>query len=78
MLLAARVCRAGVSPGLALYVRTPTVTKTPQLSKGQIVRLFSDGRSPFTRTARRRATVTEQAMAPTGETGKPDVIVLCT
>ncbi|XP_067205756.1 growth hormone-inducible transmembrane protein-like [Linepithema humile] len=68
MLLAARICRAGISPGLASHVRTPTVTKTPQLSKGQIARLFSDGRGSYTRTAKRQATMRQQAMAPAGET----------
>lgn len=71
MLLAARICRAGVSPGLTSFVRTPIVSTTPQFSKGQIARLFvSDGRSSYTRTARKKATVTEQAMAPAGQTGK--------
>ncbi|XP_050455701.1 growth hormone-inducible transmembrane protein-like [Cataglyphis hispanica] len=69
MLLAARICRASVSPGLTSFVRTPVVSTTPRLSKGQIARLFvSDGRSSYTRTARRRTTVTEQAMEPAGET----------
>lgn len=69
MLLAARICRAGVSPGLTSFVRTPIVSTTPQFSKGQIARLFvSDGRSSYTRTARKKATVTEQAMAPAGQT----------
>lgn len=73
MLLAARICRAGVSPGLTSFVRNPVASTTPQFSKGQIARLFvSDGRSSYTRTARKRATATEQAMAPAGETGKPN------
>ncbi|XP_071573692.1 growth hormone-inducible transmembrane protein [Temnothorax nylanderi] len=68
-MLAARICRAGVSPGLASLVRAPNVPTTPQFSKGQVVRLFvNDGRNSYTRTARRRATVAEQAMAPAGET----------
>ncbi|XP_018368126.1 PREDICTED: uncharacterized protein LOC108764387 isoform X2 [Trachymyrmex cornetzi] len=67
-MLVAKICRAGVSPGLASLVRTPVVP-TPQFSKGQIARLFvNDGRSSYTRTARRRATVVEQATAPAGET----------
>ncbi|XP_011643810.1 growth hormone-inducible transmembrane protein-like [Pogonomyrmex barbatus] len=65
---AAKICRAGVSPGLVSLVRTPVIPTTP-FSKGQIVRLFAnDGRSSYARTARRRATVAEQAMAPAGET----------
>ncbi|XP_072750297.1 growth hormone-inducible transmembrane protein [Anoplolepis gracilipes] len=70
MLLAARICRAGVSPGLTAFVKTPVVpTISPQFSKGQIARLFvNDGRSSYTRSARRRVTATEQAMAPAGET----------
>lgn len=69
MLLAARICRAGVSPGLTSFVRNPVASTTPQFSKGQIARLFvNDGRSSYTRTARRRATAAEQAMAPAGET----------
>lgn len=76
MLLAARICRASVSPGLTSFVRTPVVSTTPRLSKGQIARLFvSDGRSSYTRTARRRTTVTEQAMEPAGETGKPNIFI---
>lgn len=71
-MLLARACRAGVtSPALASLVKTPVVPTRPQLSKTQIARLFvSDGRSSYTRTARRRATAAEQVMAPAGETGK--------
>lgn len=76
-MLAARICRAGVSPGLTSFVRRPVVSTTPQLSKGQIARLFvNDGRSSYTRTARRRATAAERAMAPAGETGKPNNFTL--
>ncbi|KAL0113015.1 hypothetical protein PUN28_012331 [Cardiocondyla obscurior] len=66
-MLATRLCR--VSPGLASLVRAPVVLTTPRLSKGQITRLFvNDGRGSYTRSARRRATVVEQAAAPAGET----------
>ena len=69
-MLVAKLCRAGVSPGLASLVRTPVVPITPQFSKGQIARLFvNDGRSAYTRTTKRRATVAEQATAPAGKTG---------
>ena len=74
-MLVAKICRAGVSPGLASLVRTPVVPTTPKFSKGQIARLFSDGRSSYTRTARRRATVVEQATAPAGETGKMNIFI---
>ncbi|XP_011863177.1 PREDICTED: growth hormone-inducible transmembrane protein-like [Vollenhovia emeryi] len=68
-MLTVRLCRAGVSPGLTSFVRSPVVPATPQLSKGQIARLFvNDGRSSYTRTARKRATVVERATAPAGET----------
>ncbi|XP_026824389.1 uncharacterized protein LOC105277234 [Ooceraea biroi] len=67
-MLLARACRVGASPALASLVKTPVVPRTPQLSKGQVTRLFSDGRTSYTRTARRRVTATEQAMAPAGET----------
>lgn len=69
-MLLARVCRFGISPALVSFVRSPVVS-TPQLPKSQIARLFvNDGRSSYTRTARRRATAAEQAMAPAGETGE--------
>lgn len=74
MMLVARVCRTDVStisPGLVSFVRTPIVPTTPRFSKGQIARLFvNDGRSSYTRSARRRLTVVEQASAPAGKTGK--------
>lgn len=77
-MLLAKACRAGVtSPALTLFVKTPNVSTKLQLSKGQIARLFvSDGRSSYTRTARRRATTAEQAMAPAGETGELEIFSL--
>lgn len=67
-MMLARVCRVGVSPALTSLLKTPIAPK-PLIPRIQASRLFaSDGRSAFTRTARRRTTVTEQAMAPAGET----------
>ncbi|XP_043261224.1 growth hormone-inducible transmembrane protein-like [Colletes gigas] len=67
-MLLARVCRAGASPALASLLKTP-VTSKPFIPRIQSSRLFaSGGRNAFTRTARRSATVSEQAMAPAGET----------
>lgn len=64
----ARVCRAGISPQVGHFLKSPVIPKNPKV---QVVRLLaSDGRSTFTRTARRRTGVVEEAMAPAGETGK--------
>ncbi|OXU28818.1 hypothetical protein TSAR_011192 [Trichomalopsis sarcophagae] len=66
-MMLARVCRGSLVPQTALF-KAPVVTK-PQLSKIQVVRLYaSDGRSAFTRTARRGATISEKVIAPAGET----------
>lgn len=74
-MLAARICRTGASPGLASFVRTPIIPMTSRFSKGQIARFVSEGRSSYTRTARRRPTVAERAAAPAGETGKSNIFI---
>lgn len=68
-MLLTRVCRSTLVPQTRHLFKLPSVTK-PQLTKIQNVRLFSnEGRSTFTRSAKRRApSVTESAMAPAGET----------
>ncbi|XP_076244729.1 growth hormone-inducible transmembrane protein [Calliopsis andreniformis] len=67
-MMLARVCRAGASPALTSFLKTPVASK-PFIPRIQSSRLFANsGRGTFTRTARRSATVTEQAMAPAGET----------
>lgn len=67
-MMLARVCRGTLVPQTQTLFKLPSVSK-PQLSKIQVVRLYaSDGRSTFTRAARRRTTITEQAAAPAGET----------
>lgn len=69
-MMLARVCRAGASPALASFLKAPIAPKAV-VPRIQSSRLFaSSGRGAFTRTARRSTTVTEQAMAPAGETGK--------
>ncbi|XP_014215420.1 growth hormone-inducible transmembrane protein [Copidosoma floridanum] len=66
-MLLVRVCRSTLVPQTKTLFKLPTITK-PQLTKIQNIRLFADeGRTSFTRSARRRATITEQAMAPAGE-----------
>ncbi|XP_012275184.1 growth hormone-inducible transmembrane protein-like [Orussus abietinus] len=66
-MLLARVCRASLAPQVAGYLKAP-VSK-PFVPKFQTVRLLaSDGRSTFTRTARKRTSIVEGAMAPAGET----------
>lgn len=68
-MMLARVCRGTLAPQTQKFFSAPVVSK-PQLSQIQITRLFaSDGRSTFTRSARRR-TLAEGALAPAGETGK--------
>jgi len=63
-MMLARVCKAGISPQVTSLLKSPVVPP-----KIQIVRLFaSDGRSTFTRSARKRTTIVEEAMAPAGQT----------
>ncbi|KAG8042445.1 hypothetical protein G9C98_005079, partial [Cotesia typhae] len=65
-MLLARVCRATVSPQVISLLKTPVVPKVPRI---QGSRLFaSDGKAFYTRSARKRATIIEDAVAPAGET----------
>ena len=67
-MMLARVCRAGASPALASFLKTP-IAPRPLIPRLQSSRLFANGgRGAFTRSARRSPTVAEQAMAPAGET----------
>ncbi|CAK9830728.1 Growth hormone-inducible transmembrane protein [Anthophora retusa] len=67
-MMLARLCRSGVSPSLVSLVKSPVNSK-PFISRIQISRLFAnDGRSTFARSSRRSTTITEQAMAPAGQT----------
>ncbi|XP_017757641.1 PREDICTED: growth hormone-inducible transmembrane protein-like isoform X2 [Eufriesea mexicana] len=62
-MMLARVCRSNISPNLVSLLKTPVRSK-PFIPKIQSTRLFAnDGRSTFTRSAR-RTTISEQAMAP--------------
>ncbi|XP_076298882.1 growth hormone-inducible transmembrane protein [Lasioglossum baleicum] len=67
-MMLARVCRAGTLPTLSVILKNPVASK-PLIPRIQSSRLFaSDGRSAYTRSARRSATIKEQVMAPAGET----------
>ncbi|XP_035726704.1 growth hormone-inducible transmembrane protein-like [Vespa mandarinia] len=67
-MMLARVCRVGLSPTLVSFIKTPIVPK-PMLTKIQPSRLFAnDGRTAFTRTARRNQTVAEKLAQPATET----------
>lgn len=69
-MMLARVCRGGLSPTLVSFIKTPIVPK-PMLTKIQPSRLFAnDGRTAFTRTARRNQTVAEKLAQPATETRK--------
>lgn len=69
-MMLARVCRSTVTPNLASLLKTPVSSKS-FIPRIQTTRLFAnDGRGTFTRSTRRSATISEQAMAPAGETGK--------
>lgn len=66
-MLLLRVCRGTLVPQAKTLFKVPS--STPQLTKLQAVRLLSnDGRTSFARSARKRTTITEQVMAPAGET----------
>ncbi|XP_012256570.1 growth hormone-inducible transmembrane protein-like [Athalia rosae] len=66
-MMLARVCRASLAPNINGLLKAPVASKS-FAPKFETVRLFaSDGRTSFARTARRRMTVVEQAMAPAGE-----------
>ncbi|XP_046412729.1 growth hormone-inducible transmembrane protein [Neodiprion pinetum] len=66
-MMLARVCRASLSPNVSSLLKTPPVSKS-FIPKVETVRLLaSDGRSSFTRSARKRMTIVERAMAPAGE-----------
>ncbi|KAK9306427.1 hypothetical protein QLX08_002937 [Tetragonisca angustula] len=67
-MMLARVCRSTVTPNLVSLLKTPVSSKS-FIPRIQTTRLFAnDGRGTFTRSARRSATISEQAMAPAGET----------
>lgn len=69
-MLLVRVCRGTLTPHTQKFFSSPVVSK-PQLSQIQVSRLFaSDGRSTFTRSARRTKTIAEDVLAPAGETGE--------
>lgn len=69
-MMLARVCRSTVTPNLVSLLKTPVSSKS-FIPRIQTTRLFAnDGRGTFTRSTRRSATISEQAMAPAGETGK--------
>ncbi|XP_015610481.1 growth hormone-inducible transmembrane protein [Cephus cinctus] len=66
-MMLARVCRASLTPQVTSLVKSPVAPKQFK-TKIQSVRLFADeGRTTFTRTARKRGTIMEQVMAPAGE-----------
>ncbi|XP_046735861.1 growth hormone-inducible transmembrane protein-like [Diprion similis] len=66
-MMLARVCRASLSPNVSSLLKTPPVSKS-LVPKVETLRLFaSDGRNSFIRSARKRMTITERAMAPAGE-----------
>lgn len=65
-MLLARVCKATISPQVSSLLKTPVVN----VSKVQVTRLFgNEGRSTFSRTARNRVSLVEDAVRPAGETG---------
>ncbi|XP_017890735.1 growth hormone-inducible transmembrane protein-like [Ceratina calcarata] len=67
-MMLARVCRSGVSPNLISLLKSPATSKS-FIPRIQSSRLFAnDGRHTFARSARRSATISEQAAAPAGET----------
>ncbi|KAK2587215.1 hypothetical protein KPH14_002955 [Odynerus spinipes] len=66
-MMLARVCRTGISPTVASLIKTP-VSPNKAL-KIQPSRLFAnDGRTTFTRTARKNPTVMEKLQQPATET----------
>lgn len=67
-MLLAKVCRSTVPPQIKSFLKAPVVPKVTRVQAG---RLFaSDGRTVFQRTARKRTTIVEDAVAPAGQTGK--------
>lgn len=69
-MMLARVCRSSISPNLVNLLKTPINSK-PFIPRIQSTRLFAnDGRSTFARSTRKSTSLSEQAMAPAGETGK--------
>lgn len=68
-MMLARVCRATLAPNVKSLVKTPIVSKS-FVPRVENVRLFAnDGRTTFARSARKRMTVVEKAMAPAGDKG---------
>lgn len=64
-MMLARVCKSGISPHVTSLLKSPVIPRAPKV---QVVRLFaSDGRSTFTRAARRQGLVADTA-APAGDT----------
>ncbi|XP_015189208.1 PREDICTED: growth hormone-inducible transmembrane protein-like [Polistes dominula] len=62
-----RVCRAGISPTIVNLMKTP-ITPKPILKQIQPSRLFAnDGRTAFTRSARKEKTITERLSQPATE-----------
>ncbi|XP_006607178.1 growth hormone-inducible transmembrane protein-like [Apis dorsata] len=67
-MMLARVCRSSISPNLVNLLKTPINSK-PFIPRIQSTRLFAnDGRSTFARSTRKSTSLSEQAMAPAGET----------
>ncbi|XP_057329070.1 growth hormone-inducible transmembrane protein-like [Microplitis mediator] len=65
-MLLAKVCRSTVPPQIKSFLKAPVVPKVIRVQAG---RLFaSDGKTVFQRTARKRATIVEDAVAPAGQT----------
>nr|XP_033329882.1 growth hormone-inducible transmembrane protein-like [Megalopta genalis]XP_033329891.1 growth hormone-inducible transmembrane protein-like [Megalopta genalis] len=63
-----RACRACTLPTLSVLLKNPIASK-PLIPRIQSSRLFaSDGRSAYTRSARRSPSIKTEVMAPAGET----------
>lgn len=70
-MMLARVCRATISPQTIALLKAPVV---PNVSKVQAGRLFaSDGRTAFSRAARKKTNIIEKVSAPAGETGNYNI-----
>ncbi|KAI4478923.1 hypothetical protein M0804_011385 [Polistes exclamans] len=67
-MMLAKVCRVGISPTIVNLIKTP-ITSKPILNKIQPLRFFAnDGRTAFTRSARKEKTFAERLSQPATET----------
>lgn len=67
-MMLARICRGGISPTMSNLIKTPISPKSMFMNV-QPSRLFAnEGRSTFTRTARRNPSVVERLMQPATDT----------